>query len=221
MDKAFDKLGLYDFMGIWGPGVIFCVYFSFTFNNITASIFERLSINETVECILIYVGVAYFIGVVLHEVGKKFADTFPYFFDFRRYSRLETLKLKKKNKCFFTPRSLQYRYVQILTECKALPTVSFDEAYSLIKFTKDIDCRRVNVYHSVYGLSRGITVGLFFHLILTVIDCIYLRKLNYLVFVDSVLIYIFFCRTVRYFINWIMNVYLQYHIIKEEKLKLK
>lgn len=225
MDKVFEKFGLYDFMGIWGPGAIFCVYFTYSYSDLVKNILFATDLNVALEYFLFYIGIAYFVGVVFHEVGKWFVDKIKPLFDFDRYRQIERLKLKETTKwCLFTPRALQYRYVKILSECDALPQVSFDKAYSKLKYGKRVDRKRINVYHSVYGLSRGIFIGLIVHfvisLILLVIELVggYASSSEWFVIVDLPLIYIFFCRTVRYFISWVMNVYIQFKfVIDEEK----
>lgn len=219
MESIFNKLGIYDFMGIWGPGVIFCVYSSFTFSSFVDEMFQKVNMSDFWRGILFYIGIAYLAGVIFHEIGKWAVDKITYFFDFDKYFNISTLKLNaKKNVWWFTPRALQYRYKKVLEDCDALPTEKFDKAYSELKYTNGINCQRLNTYHAVYGLSRGLCVAIVLHMVFSLISLIPNATSNidnttwYYIVADLMLIYFLFCRTVRYYINWIMNVYIQYHI---------
>lgn len=217
MEGIFNKLGIYDFMGVWAPGAIFCAYCNFTFN----SQLQKLFLSDTSHYILLYTGIAYLLGVIFHELGKFIADIIKPLFDFNKYSCLEKLKLRNdKNSHWFIPRSFQYNYRKILFDCNAIPSVPFDKAYTTLKYTKDVNLQRVNTYHSVYALSRGILIGVIVHLCLSFV--FHTSNLMFYIIFDVFLICVFFCRTVRYFINWVMNVFIQYNFInkkgKNEKL---
>ncbi len=211
MDTIFQKFQAYDFMGVWAPGAVFCVYCNFTFN----SQLQELFLSDVSHYILLYTGIAYLIGVLFHELGKFITDIIKPFFDFNRYSCLQKLKLRNnKNSHWFIPRSFQYNYRKILLDCNVTPSVPFDKAYTTLKYTKDVSLQRVNTYHSVYALSRGILIGVIAHLCLS-----FIFHPNYFMFYiifDAFLIFIFFCRTVRYFISWVMNVFIQYDFINKK-----
>lgn len=222
MDKIFEKLGIYDFMGVWGPGAIFCICTSITFPEIVNTLSEKLKMSSNWLYVLLYIGIAYLFGVLFHEIGKWLCDKITYFFDYEQYYDIKKLNLKSNvNSCVFTPRSLQYRYRKILKDCGVSPAKPFDRVYSDLKYKQNIDMKRLNLYHSVYGLSRGLFIAAIVHFILTIVFlckekvCPFceFNKLSFYFFVDILLMYIFFCRTVRYFISWVMNTYIQHSLL--------
>ena len=214
MDSIFQKFQTYDFMGVWAPGAIFCAYCNFSFYSKLQFLFRF----GTWSYILLYIAIAYLLGVIFHEVGKFAMDVIKPFFDLDKYGFPEKLKLKSnKNSHWFLPRSFQYKYRKTLLDCDALPMVPFYKAYSELKYAKDVSLQRVNTYHSVYALSRGILIGIVAHIFLSFI----LHPANYIyyILVDTFLVYVFFCRTVRYFISWVMNVFIQYKILSNKGIK--
>lgn len=204
-------------MGIWGPGAIFCVFCHFTLYSQIKNVLDIDFPSDTWAYILFYIGIAYLLGVIFHELGKLLVDRLKLFFDFDKYGSLAKLKLKSgKNSHWFTPMSLQYQYRKILTDCDALPSVPFDKAYSVLKYTKNKNLKRIDTYHSVYGLSRGLWIGFIVHLLLCII--LFWSQISlWQIALDLFLIYVFFCRTVRYYISWVMNVFIQYSLLNEEE----
>lgn len=208
-------------MGVWGPGAIFCICTSVTFPELVNTLSERLKMSSNWLYVLLYIGIAYLFGVLFHEIGKWLCDKIPYF-DHDRYYDISKLNLKSNvNSCVFTPRSLQYRYRKVLNDCGVSPSKPFDRAYSDLKYNQNIDMKRLNLYHSVYGLSRGLFIAAIAHCILTIFFlfkeevCSFceFNKLSAYFFVDILLMYIFFCRTLRYFISWVMNTYIQHSLL--------
>lgn len=160
-------------MGVWGPGVIFCICSSITFPEIVNILSERSKFPANLLYVLLYIGIAYLFGVLFHEIGKWLCDKITYFFDYDKYYDIKKLNLKNNVKsCVFTPRSLQYRYRKILKDCGVLPAKPFDQVYSDLKYKQNIDRKRINVYHSVYGLSRGLFIATIFHFVITIVFCI-------------------------------------------------
>ena len=84
MDSIFNKFGIYDFMGIWGPGAIFVTYFSLTLHDpilyfLRSNGVSNPGFSDSYLFIILYTAIAYMVGVVLHELGRLFADVFNIF----------------------------------------------------------------------------------------------------------------------------------------------
>ena len=79
MDGFLGKFGIYDFMCIWGPGAITVTYFYFTMKKSITMFLNFIGIvnpdiSENYLLLILYTMVAYFVGVVLHEVGKLIVE---------------------------------------------------------------------------------------------------------------------------------------------------
>lgn len=79
MDKAFEKLGIYDFFGIWIPGALTVTYYLFTLRDFFYHLFSHLRIEQNglsgnFLLIILYTAIAYLVGVILHELGKIIVD---------------------------------------------------------------------------------------------------------------------------------------------------
>lgn len=216
LDTIFSNLGIYDFLGVWAPGAIFLSYCTLTFSDIVEKVYMKLPFSDLINSVIMYIGIAYVIGVLFHEIGKWVVDKITYFFDLEQYRNTELLKLKPKVKWVPTPRRLQYGYKKIIDECEVNPNAPFNYVYSKLKYDKDVDRKRINTYHAIYGLSRDLFIASFTHLILSIIFMCFFGadKLTiFVILVDLVLAYLFFCRMVRYFTNWVKNVYFQYNYL--------
>lgn len=78
MEDIFKKIGIYDFFGIWGAGAVILNYFIFTIMRIKRiHILWLLSHYETdfsTLFIFIFCVTAYFLGLIMHEIGKIFYE---------------------------------------------------------------------------------------------------------------------------------------------------
>lgn len=75
MDKFFDKLGLYDFWGMFFPGFIGMIVFTNVLAYINKKPVIDLSFNDSALFYLVY---SYLLGVILHEVGHFLQDKVIY-----------------------------------------------------------------------------------------------------------------------------------------------
>lgn len=214
MDKIFEKFGLYDFMGIWGPGALTVTYYLFTFQESMDSLFSFLkitSLNLSKGYILaiLYIAVAYIAGVILHEIGRLFADVFSLF------NPDESKKNFNENNYF--AKSLAYS-VKKLEDFESL---SFTEAISFLKYNNDISTKKIDTYRSVYALARSLFLCFTIHAILTLIFSLWLGMswaIIVKVFIDIVVAALFYVRAYRYFYMWIGNVFIQYDIVRKQQL---
>ncbi len=225
MDKIFEKFGLYDFMGIWGPGAISVTYYLFAPNFLLWKLFSTIkiahyNIAKSYLLLFLYTAVAYTVGVVLHELGKLFFDTLS-IFDFEKINFFDEKQIKKK--AFFPFKRIRYDYNRTISHINkdginlkdvilSSTEINFFASRKMLKYNKEIDSKRVDTYHSVYALSRSLFIAFTIHIILTVCSVLaYFDMINLIIIlIDLILAYIFFCRAYRYFLYWIKNTYVQY-----------
>ena len=226
MDGIFGKFGLYDFIGIWGPGAIMLTYYYFTLYDKIKDCIDGLNITfpaleQLYRLILLYTAAAYALGVILHEVGKIVTDALTFCFErvkcIKKLKELIQIKLKayfgKIEKRFLEESSKKAEISKKKTEVR---NVEFEEARSYLRFKGGIDTRRMDTYHSVYALSRSLCVGLFAHLILAVCFSESSELLKKLVMIDSILFILFVIRACRYRQYWIKYTFVQYVLVTQE-----
>lgn len=98
------------------------------------------------------------------------------------------------------------------------PKITLDK---MISYLKHNDLTRVvDKYHSLYGLNRGILVGLSIHLLFSCVMIFFVcnKSLCFIIF-DIYAIYIFYIRTYRYYTSWIKNVFVQYDMHKKAETR--
>lgn len=217
MDKAFEKFGIYDFLGIWIPGALTVTYYLFTLRIYTNKIFGCFDIDLSgipinFLLVILYTAVAYFLGVILHEVGKILADFIPCFRTDDINTRIYKKVIHKRPNGLF--RKIKYEYQQVLMQNNTLPdnknkgeVIEFDKAISSLKYDKNISTKRIDTYHSVYALSRSLCLCFLGHAIILV----FVHWNLFLLITDAIMALLFFERSYRYFHSWVKNVYLQYY----------
>lgn len=218
MDSIWEKFGIYDFMGIWWPGAISVTYFWFTLDGKIQAAFDYMGIEipintEKYKLIILYSVVAYAIGIILHEIGKILADKTVCF---KSTSLVECLACKQKCKGFGS--SIRKENEKILREAVGdidYEKVNFEKAVGKLKFSKDIDTRRIDKYHSVYGMSRGFALCCFFHVVAVCVIFFCSQEVAkgslLLCLIDVAMILLFVKRAYRYFCAWVTNVLIQYY----------
>lgn len=226
MDGLFNKFGIFDFMGIWGPGAIFVTYFMFTLHGPICDFFwlcgiTNPGISSTNLLILLYTAVAYTLGVTLHELGRRIANLFDLFHANKVHNRR---KIKEKPCRIHTLKHIQWEYQEKIA--RAIPSVaykamSFDKAISYLKYY-NINTSRVDTYHSIYALSRSLTLTFFIHLFLSLIALFCGSTISFwYFFIDTVFAYLFFIRTYRYHYFWVESVFLQYYLHTRKRKKIR
>ena len=90
----------------------------------------------------------------------------------------------------------------------------FKKAYLCLKYDEEITTRRVDTYHSIYGLSRRLSVAFILHIAIVFFSNIssFASIHILLILVDVVLVLIFYCKAYRFYMNWIKNTYIQYYL---------
>lgn len=218
MDGIFGKFGLYDFMGIWGPGAIMLTYYLFTLYDKIKGYIDGLDIvfpafDQLYGFILLYTAAAYILGVILHEAGRIILDAMR--FGFVKVKSIVDKKpeISKKLKIFLT---------WIGSHCfeeeqRDSVGISFEEARSYLRFSGGIDTRRMDTYHSVYALSRSLSVGVFAHLVLAVCFVGSSELLRRLIIIDCALLALFVIRAFRYRRYWIKYTFVQYELVQKKQ----
>lgn len=225
MDGLFNKFGIYDFMGIWGPGAILVTYFLFTLHEPIRDFFglcgiTNPGISSTNLLILLYTAVAYTLGVTLHESGRRIADLFNLFHANKVHDRD---KITEEPCILHTLKCIQWDYQEKIA--RAIPAdvykaMSFDKAISYLKY-HNINTSRVDTYHSIYALSRSLTLTFIIHLFLSLIAHFSGSAISlWYFFIDTVLAYLFFIRTYRYHYFGVESVFTQYYLHTRKRKKV-
>lgn len=119
--------------------------------------------------------------------------------------------------------TIQYVLGKLLGEYKERKDlVDFDKELfrqkrSRMKYDKGVDMRRIDLYHSVYALSRSLTLSFFIHFIMVIACKPHFLSVERIMIVDGILVIVFFERAYRYYRSWIKNTFIQYRLIYGEK----
>ena len=228
MENLFEKIGIYDFMGVWGAGAITTCYFFATFVHIKSidiiGILQQFNADFSLLFIFFFCVASYLVGAVLHEVGRRVCELFPGIFDIQHIADLKTKSntSSKKNvrfkglrrfciKIFFP---IKYRKQRLFEQVQDFnDDQSVDEKASYLKHkaaTKTID-----KYHSIYGLTRGIWMGFCLHIMCfifwMIIKSVPISNVEIsIIAIDILAVCLFFVRTYRYYTTWIKNILIQY-----------
>lgn len=227
MSGALEKFGIYDFMGIWAPGAITITYYLATLYYRIADILRWLeidfpSVSEKYRLIIMYSVIAYIIGVILHEIGKLLADRLTVF-DTAKITDCAFKKVEAKGfgwKIRVEYKTIIERTFNSETEYTAH---TFEQAHSMLKYDPAINTRRIDTYHSVYGMSRSLSLCFVLHGIIEfcifMIDLTTTRHVFFIIFIDIILAYFFLERAYRYYCSWVRNVFVHYY--KKTKIARK
>ncbi len=222
MDEVVEKFGIYDLMGIWGPGAITVTYFYFTMNSNIIMIFRSLNIilpniSEQYKLIILYTAVAYVTGIILHETGRLITEHLKCF---------RTQKIKKLAYNGEISRGIGYRiknqYKKIIEETIhdeiEYREMKFDEAISYLKYVSQTGTTQIDKYHSIYALARSLSICFMSHAAIYSIGTIIANnagKITCIVVIfDLIMLFLFWERSYRYFCMWVRNVFIQYYLVK-------
>lgn len=224
MDRLADNVSIYDLFGIWCPGAVSITYYIsvYTVINWNEGSLNKLSSLPYIIWILMYTALAFFLGIVLHEIGKVIVGFFGDMFSVKKEDDVSPSPISKmeiKTVLSSVLNSL-FPFKKIRTEFKeqvnAQEEITLDYVISYFKFTNN--SKLIDRYHSFYGLNRGIFSGLVLHLIFILIRMIMKQQADYIVVIlDVVLSYLFFCRTYCCYIRWVKNTFQLYNHIKRSE----
>lgn len=218
MDKALENFGIYDFMGIWGPGAIIVTYFYFSFYyNFSSSMaffgVAEPQISESYYVLILATAVAYVVGVIFHELGKFVIEHLKLFetdmvkgLAYNDDANLDGLfgKIKKEYKAIIENEIPNRQFYN---------RINFNQANAYLKYVSKAGTKRVDKYHSVCALSRSLFLCFFLHAVVALVFAFYQNDNTYyrIMVVDVVFAYLFWVRTYRYYCSWIRNTLVQYY----------
>lgn len=229
MDKLLSNFGIYDIMGIWVPGAIAVTYYFFTAFQFFQSLFQKLSIlshglQQGYLLIFLYTIVAYTVGIVLHELGKYSYDLLKWF-NSENISYFNLKSTKKPAFRFFKRMKYDYnKSIDIVNKnnislnsllIAKKPKLCFEEARSHLKYNNtNINLKRIDVYHSIYALSRSLSIAFLIHIIIVIISLSkYFETINWsFILIDILCAFLFLCRAYRYYLSWVKNTFIQYFL---------
>lgn len=217
MDGIFEKFGLFDFLGIMGPGIISTSYYTTCYILLTENSALLKESKYNVFAIVIFIFLSYFYGIILHEIGKIVYDH-GIKFDIEK----NTNRLCEKYGCNSNNRlnkidSEFEQYIKTI-RCFVCKT-DFNYALSDLKYS-NCNLKKIDAYHSIYGQSRGLMISFIIHFICLYLFClvkmesIHISTIQVIpcIFVfDFLMIILFQVRSYRYYMSWIRNVYYQYY----------
>lgn len=220
MGGFLDKIGLYNFFGIIGPGIISASYYTFSYCLLTGN--SRFLYDDNINAITIGVICifSYLYGIILHETGKIVFDIGKRF----------NAEKKKKQLCEEQRESslldIDTEYNEYIKKIrKFVYETDFNFALCKLKYS-DCNTRKIDAYHSIYGQSRGLMISFVIHFALLfafgynradIILTANIHYISYLAVFDCVMFVLFLIRSYRYFLSWIRNVYYQYYFLYHKR----
>lgn len=225
MKDFLNKLGLYDYLGIWWPGAISVTYYLLTLQSPLRKLFQFIGMEDPGFkqghwVIILYTVIAYMIGVILHETGKLFSDC---------VLRLRARKCQNnaynptKSSIFF--RGIRNDFATSIEETipeGVYKRITFHQANYGLRFNRNADKKKIESYHAVYALSRSLFLCFLSHSIAEcfAVSAAYVTGRNalFMIIMDIILMILFGIRTVRYYYSWIKNLIIHYYFeCKSEK----
>lgn len=217
MDKALENFGIFDFMGVWGPGAIAVMYFYFTMHGSMEKWLDFFHISpphisETYRLVILFTAVAYVVGLVLHELGKILVERNNRF-------KFDTVKGlynfdEKSAKNIFYYIAEEYKHTTNPTiPAEIYKEMTFDNAVSILKYKDKAETKRIDKCHSIYALSRSLSICFAAHAILELLTAVLQScSINIpLIILDCILAWLFYVRTYRYLCSWVRNVFMQWY----------
>ena len=188
MEKVIEKFNLYDLMGIWGPGVIAITYFYFTSHEFLLSIMHGMGISRGFLSDNQIIAIS--CTVIAYMVG---------------------VLLHEAGKLLIDP---------ILKSSTAhLDGFSdYESKRNAIRFSKDIDLSRIDKYHSVYALSKSLSVCFAIHEVLIISQWVVFVAISYWqIIIDFLLVLLLFERAHRFYKEWVTSILAVYDLRVKDK----
>lgn len=222
MDKALEKFGIYDFMGIWGPGAITVTYFYFTMHDVLTccmGFFHVIPphISESNKLLILFTAVAYVVGAILHELGKFVVER-DMLFEYKNAQKTVRPDDQSHKGLFYYISQENERIMRAAIPDITDDALDFDKAMSNLKYRDTTGTSRIDKYHSIYGLSRSLTICFIIHAFSGIMAIVIWNDIAYIpgIALDCVLALLFWVRTYRYYCSWIRNVLIQYHFFTSD-----
>lgn len=207
MEKPFEHVGRYDFWCIFGSGIIVVVTWIINVlsleNNFMIAIGEiaKQQADWSLLLIFILVVVGYFVGIILQTVAKII------------FGFIKRFRFEKALRCSdFLSNQYNSNY--------HMKQIDFDKQYDYLKHIGKT--KRIDVYHSLYGMSRSLFIGVI--LLTIVLIPVYkssLVKFLWIIGVNSILAIFLFIRAKMYFDRWINYVLVEFELCMKDKKIVK
>lgn len=220
MDKALENFGIFDFMGVWGPGAITVTYFYFTFQSVFKQCMEFFGVadpkvSEPYYLLILATAVAYVVGVILHELGKFIVERLELF----NTDKVKGLAHNSQAKLGGLLGRIRSEYKGTveneIPESDTYYGLIFDKARSYLKYSGKTGTKQIDKYHSICALSRSLAICFAAHAVVELVvgvsnGPIYIST----IVLDGFLAILFWVRTYRYYASWIRNTLVQYYYCK-------
>lgn len=234
MDKVFKNFGLYDFFGVFGAGICSLTYFILTYcffyyNEVMNILTAIKEFNSFVLGVTIVV-LAYFLGILLHEMGKYFADSRSGIFGISYYSDIKIIE--PFNNCFLRIlcpnkyaanqcRKHIDEFVKDSAPDESIKNKSITYVMAYLRYNSVHGTMDKN--HSTYGLARGLFAGSIAHLLLSVVYMIrngFKCESIVLVLISALVCRILYCRAYKAYLSFVRNMYTKFWMISSMPSKI-
>lgn len=192
IDKIFEKFGLYDLWGVWGPGAVFVTWSLATLQTLLKA-FGIPQMDDGQIVTVLYTVVTYACGVVLHEIGNLLMYPLRKPLEKKLYGPNGRLK---------DALSVMEQKTGGSVEKNLHQKDAFTRALAELKYTTESGIDKVEKYHAIYGMARSVCAAFVVH---AVLSGFFLHDWN-LVILDMILAALLLNRAIRYRIDWVVNV---------------
>lgn len=238
MKDIFDRIGVYDFFGICGAGALHIIYFLLTKfyieNNSIYEITKQISAYDSILLFLMFFILSYFVGTILHELGKFLMENIFKSFTISTIRKtINSDKFNTEENFIKTLNPLNKMRKDFKAQTETLnPDIPLHKALSYFKHKGNSIL--LDKYHSLYGLSRGIWIGCILNMAIIAIAYIDITinsdassitmalsniRIRHVLFLDLILIILFYCRSYRFYLIWVKNVFTQYNLCTKPSRK--
>ena len=160
MNMIFEKFGIFDFLGIMGPGLISTIYYYISYSLVCSeqALFQKAIESDAYFLVAVaFLLISYFFGVIIHEIGKIMYDCIPYFNTNKIKNRLYIQSNSKS--CYG---KLKEQISQIINKLEKSPEIDInkylkglydelpdDNTKEYISFSKHIDNEYNEIVQSI------------------------------------------------------------------------
>ena len=160
MNMIFEKFGIFDFLGIMGPGLISTIYYYTSYSLVCSeqALFQKAIESDAYFLVAVaFLLISYFFGVIIHEIGKIMYDCIPYFNTNKIKNRLYIQSNSKS--CYG---KLKEQISQIINKLEKSPEIDInkylkelydelpdDNTKEYISFSKHIDNEYNEIVQSI------------------------------------------------------------------------
>lgn len=217
MDKVFENIKVYDFLGIWGAGIITLIYGILSYAAILQDnimhYFRDFQSDYSLLIIFILSVLAYLIGTLIHEIGKWVYTMVL------QPDTLIALAIKGEHPHFFK-RQKKMLYRDVMTYYDRILEKDGTPKHfgAMIEYLKAKNQSKItDRYHALYGLMRGLLIGIFVVFVLSGFMLLIRCSAYGICFVvaDVFILLVLAIRTYRYYLGWISHTIAQYSLCKE------